>query len=468
MSLRSSVPGYGSNYVVRIAHRGDESSAALEPWAFWTLILIIPVLAIAGIASATAMLFRDEIVLGLMQRQTEMQTAYEERIDYLRSSLDRLAGRQLLDRDTLEGQVQELLSRQAQLESRSAMVAALAQGAGVNDPQNQDGRSQNIARTDPQPNPKAAQPPARRPALAGGAPSFAPPAASAPAAREPEARSAQVPKPAPLKPTPESMEFTPLRGSPSQRGAEVTAPNLPMPMRLSQVAESIDSVDALQVRTLENVANVARRESLRLRSALSELGVHAERLVSIDTKRSLKSATCGPFVPFKLNPNSSSFEREVSRLQEDVRIADRLRRAIVDAPLGSPLPAHAETTSGFGPRRDPFLGRIAYHSGVDFREAQGAPVRATGAGRVASAGSNGGYGLMVEIDHGSGMTTRYAHLSALLVAEGQFIPSGAIVGRLGSTGRSTGPHLHYEVRMDDEPVDPMRFLRAGARLFAQN
>ena len=111
---------------------------------------------------------------------------------------------------------------------------------------------------------------------------------------------------------------------------------------------------------------------------------------------------------------------------------------------------------------------LAYHSGVDFREAHGAPVLATGAGRVTSAGSNGGYGLMVEIDHGGGMTTRYAHLSALLVAEGQFIPSGAIVGRLGSTGRSTGPHLHYEVRIDDEPVDPMRFLRAGARLFAQN
>ena len=468
MSLRSSVPAYGSNYVVRIAHRGGQTSAALEPWAFWTLILVIPVLAIAGIASATALLFRDEIVLGLMQRQTEMQTAYEERIDYLRSNLDRLAGRQLLDRDTLEGQVQELLSRQAQLESRSSMVAALAQSAGVNDARPQDGRSQTIARTDPTPDAKAPQAPARRPAHAGGAPSFAPAAAPPSAPREPEAKSAQAPKSAPSKPTPESMEFTPLRGSASQRGAEVTTPNLPTPMRLSHVAESIENIDALQVRTLESVANVARKESLRLRSALSELGVHAERLIATDTKRSRNSATGGPFVPFKLNPNGSSFEREVSRLQEDVRIADRLRRAIVDAPLGSPLPAQAETTSSFGPRRDPFLGRTAYHSGVDFREVHGAPVRATGAGRVASAGSNGGYGLMVEIDHGGGMTTRYAHLSALLVAEGQFIASGAIVGRLGSTGRSTGPHLHYEVRIDDEPVDPMRFLRAGARLFAQN
>ncbi len=274
----------------------------------------------------------------------------------------------------------------------------------------------------------------------------------------------------PSKPVPDAMEFVPLRGSSTQRGADLSMPYLPANMRLSHVAQSIENIDALQVRTLETVANVARQESLRLRAAFAELGVHADRFVAKDAKlvRGGAKAMGGPFVPFRLNPDGSTFEREVSRLQEDVRIADRLRRAIADAPLGSPLPASAETTSNFGPRRDPFLGRMAYHSGVDFREAHGAIVRATGAGLVTSSGSNGGYELMVEIDHGGGMTTRYAHLSALLVKEGQFIPAGAMIGRLGSTGRSTGPHLHYEVRIDDEPVDPMRFLRAGARLFAQN
>jgi murein DD-endopeptidase MepM/ murein hydrolase activator NlpD len=474
MSLRSRSPGYGPEYVVSISRYGDESSAAFEPWAFWTLILIIPVLAIAGIASASALLFRDEIFLGLMQRQSDMQSAYEERIDTMRSHIDKLASRQLLDRDTLEGQVQELLSRQAQLESRSAMVAALAHSAGVNDPRAPEAPRQNVARTDP----AAAKPgKLRSPAVAGGAPSFAPPATNA--ARQPPSANAQAhtepakeppAKPMRAKPVPDLMEFVPLRGSNAQRGAALSMPDLPANMRLSHVAQSIENVDALQVRTLENVANAARRESLRLRAAFAELGVHADRFVAKDAKlaRGGAKAMGGPFVPFRLNPDGSTFEREVSRLQEDVRIADRLRRAIADAPLGRPLPASAETTSNFGPRRDPFLGRMAYHSGIDFREAHGAPVRATGAGRVASSGSNGGYGLMVEIDHGGGMTTRYAHLSALLVKEGQFIPAGAVIGRLGSTGRSTGPHLHYEVRIDDEPVDPMRFLRAGARLFAQN
>ena len=103
MSLRSRSPGYGPEYVVSISRYGDESRAAFEPWAFWTLILIIPILAIAGIASASALLFRDEIFLGLMQRHSDMQSAYEERIDTMRSHIDKLASRQLLDRDTLEG-----------------------------------------------------------------------------------------------------------------------------------------------------------------------------------------------------------------------------------------------------------------------------------------------------------------------------------------------------------------------------
>jgi murein DD-endopeptidase MepM/ murein hydrolase activator NlpD len=126
--------------------------------------------------------------------------------------------------------------------------------------------------------------------------------------------------------------------------------------------------------------------------------------------------------------------------------------------------ANAEQTSAFGSRLDPFLGRPAYHTGIDFREATGAPVFAAAPGKVTAAGSNGGYGLAVEIDHGNGLTTRYAHLSAVLVAEGQTVDARGLIGRIGSTGRSTGPHLHYEIRIDDEPVDPARFLRAGERL----
>jgi len=127
-----------------------------------------------------------------------------------------------------------------------------------------------------------------------------------------------------------------------------------------------------------------------------------------------------------------------------------------------PLAGEPGLTSSFGYRVDPFLGRLALHPGVDLAEAYGAEIHAAAAGRVVHAGPAGGYGIMVEIDHGNGLATRYAHMSEALVEEGEAVDKGAVLGRLGSTGRSTGPHLHYEVRVDGEPVDPERFLRAGA------
>ena len=121
-------------------------------------------------------------------------------------------------------------------------------------------------------------------------------------------------------------------------------------------------------------------------------------------------------------------------------------------------------TSGFGIRLDPFTRTLAQHTGIDFRAQHGSPVRAAGAGRVTAAGPNGGYGRMVEIDHGNGVTTRYAHLSAITVSEGDTVAAGTTIGRAGSTGRSTGTHLHYETRIDGVPVDGQRFLKLGRRL----
>ena len=133
-------------------------------------------------------------------------------------------------------------------------------------------------------------------------------------------------------------------------------------------------------------------------------------------------------------------------------------------PLAGPLPGSPEVTSPFGARIDPFLGRPALHTGVDLKQEYGAEVRTTAAGRVSFAGQMGGYGNMVEVDHGNGLASRYAHLSHIDVAEGDTVSKGSVLGEVGSTGRATGPHLHYEVRIDGEPVDPMRFLDAGLRL----
>jgi murein DD-endopeptidase MepM/ murein hydrolase activator NlpD len=143
---------------------------------------------------------------------------------------------------------------------------------------------------------------------------------------------------------------------------------------------------------------------------------------------------------------------------------EQLGRVMQTVPLRKPLSGDIETSSGFGVRLDPFVRRPAMHTGLDMRGTTGEPVRATAAGTVTSAGWSGGYGRMVEVDHGNGFATRYGHMSEILVKEGQTIKPGQVVGRVGSTGRSTGPHLHYETRIEGEPVDPLKFLRAGLRL----
>jgi murein DD-endopeptidase MepM/ murein hydrolase activator NlpD len=133
-------------------------------------------------------------------------------------------------------------------------------------------------------------------------------------------------------------------------------------------------------------------------------------------------------------------------------------------PVRKPVDGAASTTSSFGVRSDPFTNSPAMHTGLDFRADTGDAVRATAAGKVTVAGWQGGYGRMVEIDHGNGLTTRYGHLSSTAVKVGDTVKAGQVVGRVGSTGRSTGPHLHYETRVGGDPVDPQKFLRAGIRL----
>ena len=120
--------------------------------------------------------------------------------------------------------------------------------------------------------------------------------------------------------------------------------------------------------------------------------------------------------------------------------------------------------STFGPRLDPFTRGLALHTGLDLKAEMGEPALATAPGRVVTAEATGGYGNMVEIDHGHGVVTRFAHLSRMAVRAGQWLRAGDLVGRVGSTGRSTGAHLHYETRIDGEPVAPMGFLEAGREL----
>lgn len=174
----------------------------------------------------------------------------------------------------------------------------------------------------------------------------------------------------------------------------------------------------------------------------------------------------GPLLPLSEMPldgiRDEVFKREFFDASAALTQLGGLLSAIIHIPLAGPISGPGvELTSDFGPRIDPFTGRAAFHAGLDFGGPFGAKVHATAPGVVVWAGPQGAYGNMVEIDHGMGVRTRYGHLSAVLVRKGAQLGLGDAVGRLGSTGRSTGPHVHYEVWLDNRVRDPAKFLEAG-------
>jgi murein DD-endopeptidase MepM/ murein hydrolase activator NlpD len=147
----------------------------------------------------------------------------------------------------------------------------------------------------------------------------------------------------------------------------------------------------------------------------------------------------------------------MNRLEQDIQAYEAILRERGYTP--SIWPVNGRLESGFGGRRNPFGGSsFEFHSGQDIDAPFGEPVIAGASGKVTFAGWQNGYGQLVVIDHGGGLTTRYGHLSHIDVVEGQSVSRAEFLGRVGSTGRSTGPHLHYEVRINDEPVNPLQYL----------
>ncbi|MSP52122.1 MAG: M23 family metallopeptidase, partial [Alphaproteobacteria bacterium] len=153
---------------------------------------------------------------------------------------------------------------------------------------------------------------------------------------------------------------------------------------------------------------------------------------------------------------------DLRRGDTDAKMAqwDVVQLLVKRLPLAAPVHKH-ELKSGFGRRVDPFTGQWAVHDGVDLAGTQRSAILATGQGVVSFVGTRGPYGRTVEITHGLGLVTRYAHLRRTAVKQGEEVEVGQAIGEMGSSGRSTGPHLHYEVHFDGKPIDPELFLRAG-------
>ncbi len=406
-----------------------------------TLLLMLTLLGgLTAWTGATGWYFlrKDDLVGRLIQRETARQYGYEDRIASLRVEIDRLASRALLDQDGVELRVSEIMTRQSQLETRQAMVMALADSLqGI-------GGTTSVART-----------PTRSPTIRSGEPvqasgfSFSGPSTK--------------PTPAPDAPALRGASSQPATGWQSSEEKPERTPAQIMASSIEDLQKGADVIEKSQVEGLKRIDTSLQTQQARYRKVIAETGLDADKLSASTHSKAMG----GPLVP--IDPATAGpFEMTMRAIQPRIQSVSRLKSVVATLPLARPVAGSSDISSNFGYRLDPFTRGAAMHTGIDFKAEHGTPVKAAGAGTVVLAEYHGGYGNMVEIDHGNGLTTRYAHLSTISVSEGQKIAAGTTVGRVGSTGRSTGPHLHYETRLSGDAVDPSRFLKAGQHFLASN
>lgn len=427
----------------------------LPPLALIGLLGIIPVIALLLIASAGYFIFHDDLLASLTRRQIAMQYSYEEQAARLRHKVVDLTQNAKINEARLTERLGDLAQQQSQLESQTRLVAKLAARAAALD----GVRSA-----------KASKPAEKNPLLSGAFAPKLPASVSAYAPQNGMDASEEA------KPRPEGFELRlderagadPKRSGKAEPARATLSPlsfdfDQSLIKRLDRLAARQEQLGHRQMVLLINLRQPANKIARIYRAAFNAAGIAPGHLA----RPAKQTAEGGPFVPLPTNSaESAGFAKAATEAQGAIASAEKLRRLASHVPFAAPFQGRLEVTSPFGARIDPFLDRPALHTGVDLRQAYGAPVHATAAGTVAFAGSDGGYGNMVEIDHGNGLSTRYAHLSSLSVQRGEKVETGTIVGHVGDTGRATGPHLHYETRIDGAPVNPERFLKAGLLLRA--
>jgi murein DD-endopeptidase MepM/ murein hydrolase activator NlpD len=420
-----------------------------------------------GAAASWTTLVSWNAEAALREEHEAMRVTLEAKVRNLTRRLVGVAAHQGLESDGVEGRLADIITRQVELENRQAMLTSLAEQAGA-----------NVAAIAPAAAEAAAAP--VRTGLAESAPSPAatmrtrPPAPAVPTLR------LGAPDPAPTVDSGPARAYAPAGQERAPDLLRTQAPDaaagpgrandllrprsdVPLRERFAELTRSLDRVERGQLRAVEGFTRLSQGQILLLRTALADIGVSPERVFP----PAPKAAVGGPFFALRAKAPApppvptDPFEAGWQRLEQSVA---QLRPAATALPFRRPIPGDDNTTSNFGPRTDPFTGGSAMHSGMDFRGETGTPVYAAGAGKVITAEASGGYGNLVEIDHGHGVTTRYAHLSAIEVAVGQSVQAGARVGLVGSTGRSTGPHLHYETRNAGTAIDPQKFLAVGSKL----
>ncbi|NLS15839.1 peptidoglycan DD-metalloendopeptidase family protein [Rhizobium sp. P40RR-XXII] len=393
----------------------------VRPWMAAGAVCLAGIFSISYLLATSYLVLRDDLISATMARQARMQYDYEDRIAALRAQVDRVTSRQLLDQQVVEEKVDKLIEQQQQLSSRNGKLGTLldrAESSGLT------GQHPDANAASGNEHAQLTTPKAIEKLLLGG-------------------------KPADATPDNSTLAYVPAPETVADRADRV----------FSKVTLSLKHIEQDQLTRIHNLTADASGTANEIQTIMHNVGIRVPNEVAA-AKGEDADGVGGPYVPPE---NVDRFEQSMADLDTALTHLEIVRGAAESLPFRNPA-AGKLVTSPFGNRKDPFFGTLALHTGTDFHFSPGEKIKATAPGKVIAAGWTGGYGNMVEIDHGDGISTRYGHMEQILVKVGDKVGTGAVVGLAGSTGRSTGTHLHYEVRENGHPVDPMYFINAGTKL----
>ena len=410
-----------------IISRDNTRTYTFSPLALFGGLTLFLTVSLGFLAATTYLVFRDDLFDLVRERNADMQQAYEDRIARLRSEIDRISSRQILDSVAMDEKVEKIMSAQQGIADRQKAVGELidkARSIGLIDSRN------------------AAIPADKRAAVdstdvTGSVNAYADAGSASLIDRQFDALTTTAPQTA----APKKIDLRTADGKPDFKA----------------ISNRLAAVDAEQAKAVEAIAEAANS---RVDAAVEVIADAGLRVNVPEGSADSQDAVGGPYIPI------GGAQALAAAMQEADQAFGRIELVKAEAarlPLIRPMPG-GDMTSNFGSRRDPFLGSMAFHAGIDFRSPTGTDIRPTAPGVVAFAGWSGGYGNMVEIDHGNGVTTRYGHMSRIIAHVGDQVTRDTVIGEVGSTGRSTGPHLHYETRINGVPLNPINYINAGNKL----
>jgi murein DD-endopeptidase MepM/ murein hydrolase activator NlpD len=404
---------------------GEVQFITLKPWAQVTGLTLL----LAGLFwlafSTINIAFKDQLLALRERGMYDARLEYEDRIAAMRQEVDRLNDRLLIDQgeylsqvDQVKTEIERLVERHKRLvEFFRQSVAAAGEGEAQPGPELPDVL--------------------RKPVEEGPADSHGD-------------QSTLLLRP--YKGGLNEFDFTEQYAAPFRTAEEAARP-------LGEIKSMLGNYQRMEVALMDEALDHAERRVARAGKIFKKLGID-DKMVVANSDHQI--AAGGPLIP--VMPSGESTDPTLERLEkilEAHEAYEKMKYEALQLPLQVPLTTISRMTSGFGIRRDPFRHTIAMHAGVDFKSDLNSAVYATADGKVNIAGWEGAYGRMVEIVHDNGVATRYAHLNSITVAVGDRVKRGDMVGRLGNTGRSTGPHLHYETRVRGRAVDPVQFWQTS-------